>query len=283
MNNTQTQEHIRSWRLLTLAIVLMTLTSGFGQTESIPKDRTASNDMLISSLPNTKATRNIWRDRTSLPEKDHSTENQSKKKLQDTLSKLKSLRFSGLEEPAPQATSQVSAQADPNIIPESTPQRPVIIITTPEPKAVSDSPNSAPTPNSKLTKETTDATIKLAQSPEKLQKPESLGQILFQGKAYSEAALCYEEALKRLNIESLAGSEDKEWLLFQIGNCYQQSDPQKAMRIYKQLILEYPHSLWSELVRVKGQWITWELRDKPKLLVNEVKTRAGNKRRTIQN
>jgi tetratricopeptide (TPR) repeat protein len=276
MNSIQTHTHIRSWRLLTLTMVLMELSVGFGQAESTPADRTASNDMLLSNLPNTKATRNVWRDRTSPPKNDNK-ETQSKKKLQDTLNKLKSLRFAGLEESEALATAQTTGPKDAKVVPESTTQKQVIIIRTPAPKALPDSPNTVPIPNSELTKQTTDAMVKLAQSPEKLQKPESLGQILFQGQAFSEAALCYEEALKRLNIETLAGSEDKEWLLFQIGNCYKQSDPQKAMRIYKQLILEYPHSLWSELVRVKGQWITWELRDKPKTLVNEIKARASKK------
>ncbi len=276
MNRTQTHRHLRSWRLLTLAMILMGSSIGFGKAKPTPEDRTASNDMLLSNLPNTQTTRDIWRDRTSPPPK-HGPETQSRKKLQDTLNKLKSLRFADLEEPETLATAQTADQTDANIMPEPTVQKPIIIIRPPAPKAVADAISTVPAPNSRLTKQTTDALTKLAQSPKKLQKPESLGQILFQGKAYSEAALCYEEALKRLNIESLAGSEDKEWLLFQIGNCYPQSDPQKAMRIYKQLILEYPHSLWSELVRVKGQWITWELRDKPKTLVNEIKARANKK------
>jgi hypothetical protein len=53
------------------------------------------------------------------------------------------------------------------------------------------------------------------------------------------------------------------------------------MRIYKQLISEYPHSLWAELVKVKGQWITWEIRDKPKALISEIKRQMNDRNKPI--
>ncbi len=79
----------------------------------------------------------------------------------------------------------------------------------------------------------------------------------------------------------MAPTENKAWLLFQIGNCLQPSDLDKAMRIYKQLISEYPHSLWAELVKVKGQWITWEIRDKPKALISEIKRQMNDRNKPI--
>ena len=113
--------------------------------------------------------------------------------------------------------------------------------------------------------------LQLTQSPDKLRKPEVLAEILYHGKAYAEAALCYREAYDRLSRQTLAPSEDKAWYLFQLGNCLQHTNQKEAMDIIKQLISEYPHSLWSEMVRIKGQCITWEINDKPKELIQEVK------------
>ncbi|MCP4449941.1 MAG: hypothetical protein GY809_00650, partial [Planctomycetes bacterium] len=166
-----------------------------------------------------------------------------------------------------------------NTSPQSPDNRSVIIIKTVAPAPVPEAPNNVAPSSSALTEETTEALRLLAKSPEKLRRPEALGQILFQGKAWLEAGLCYEESLKRLNSQSTAPSDDKAWLLLQIGNCLQHSDPEGAMRIYKQLISDYPLSLWSELVRVKGQWITWELRTDPQTLISDIKTETLRKTR----
>jgi tetratricopeptide (TPR) repeat protein len=254
------------WTWLTVCLCPLAL----GQPEQTSPTRVSANDMVLANLPNTESTRSIWRDRTSMSPAD-GQDMQSKKKLQDTLRKLKSLQFTDLSEPEVQAAPQKSDEPGANTTPQLPDTRPVIFVRTVAPD-VPEAPNDVAQSESTLTEETTEALRVLAQSPEKLRRPEALGQILFQGKAWLEAGLCYEESLKRLNAKSMAPSEDKAWLLLQIGNCLQQSDPERAMRIYKQLISEYPHSLWSELVRVKGQWITWELRDKPKTLISEIKT-----------
>ncbi|NQV34736.1 MAG: tetratricopeptide repeat protein, partial [Phycisphaeraceae bacterium] len=197
--------------------------------------------------------------------------------LQETLKKLKSIRFADHGELETSTTTQEPNQSSTNTQPRSAANKPVIIIKTLPPKAMPDSPNNVPMSAATLTKETTEALRLLTQSLEKLPKPDLLGQILFRSKAWSEAGLCYEESLKRLNAISVAPSEDKAWLLLQIGNCLQRSEPEEAVVIFKQLINDYPNSLWSELVRVKGQCITDELRDKPKMLINEIRANTSQK------
>ena len=276
MNSHQPYLCVRPWRLWTLLIVCLCPPLVSGQAERTPKNLASANDMQLANLPKTESARSAWRDRTSLPSQ-NSQDAQSKKRLQETLRKLKSLRFTDDAESEFMARTQEPNQPGTETKPQSTTDKPVIIIRTLPPTAGPESPKDAPRSDSTLTKETTETLRLRAQSPEKLHKPELLGQILFRGKAWPEARLCYEESLKRLNSKSIAPSEDKAWLLLQIGNCLQQSDPEKAMTIYKQLIKEYPNSLWSELVRVKGQWITWELRDKPKTLISEIKAKASDK------
>jgi tetratricopeptide (TPR) repeat protein len=276
MNSHQPYLCARPWRLWTLLIVCLCPPIVSGQTERTPKNLASANDMQLAGLPKTESARSVWRDRTSLPAQ-NSQDARSKKRLQETLRKLKSLRFTDDAESEFMAITQEPNQPGTETKPRSTTDKPLIIIRTPPPSTVPAPPKDESLANSALTKETTEALRLRAQSPEKLHKPELLGQILFRAKAWPEAKLCYEESLKRLNSKSVAPSEDKAWLLLQIGNCLQQSDPQKAVTTYKQLIKEYPNSLWSELVRVKDQCITWELRDKPKTLISEIKAKTSDK------
>jgi tetratricopeptide (TPR) repeat protein len=270
MNSHQPYPCVRLWRLWTLLIVCVCPPLVLGQATRTPGDLASANDLRLANLPKTEAARNAWRDRTRLSS-DNNRDAESKKKLQETLKQLKSLRFTDEAESELLTTTRAAAEPDTDTAPQRAVNKPVIIIRTQPPKATPEFPNNVPPSNATLTKQTAEALHLLAQSPEKLPKPELLGQILLRSKAYAEAALCYQESLKRLNAKSVAPSEDKAWLLLQIGNCLQQTDPKKATTIYKQLISEYPHSLWSELVRVKTQWIIWELRDKPKTLINDIK------------
>ena len=276
MNSHQPYPCVRPWRLWTLLMVCLCPPVALGQTEHTPASLASANDLRLAELPKTESARDAWRDRISSPLQNNQ-DAQSKQKLQETLKKLKSIRFADLEESETPTTTGEPSQSSTSTQPRSAANKPVIIINPLPPKAMPDSPNNVPMSNARLTEETTEALRLLALSPEKFPKPELLGQILLRGKAWSEAGLCYEESLKRLNAASVAPSQDKAWLLLQIGNCLQRSDPQKAVTIYKQLITEYPNSLWSELVRVKGQWITWELRDKPQTLINEIKASTSQK------
>jgi tetratricopeptide (TPR) repeat protein len=270
MNSHQPYPCVRLWRLWTLLIVCVCPTLVLGQATRTPGDLASANDLRLANLPKTEAARNAWRDRTRLSSDDN-RDAESKKKLQETLKQLKSLRFTDEAESELLTTTRAATEPDTDTAPQRAANKPVIIIRTQPPKAAPAFPNNVPPSNATLTKQTAEALHLLAQSPEKLPKPELLGQILLRSKVYTEAALCYQESLKRLNAKTVAPSEDKAWLLLQIGNCLQQTDPKKATTIYKQLISEYPHSLWSELVRVKTQWIIWELRDKPKTLISDIK------------
>lgn len=276
MNRTHTYSPARLRRLLTLLIACGCPLIVSGQIESVSNTQASNNDLLLTELPKTESARTVWRERASLSSM--SPEDvQSRKRLQETLKRLKAIRFPDLAEPAVQTEPREPNEAVPGTSGQSSKDKKVVIVRTVLPQTTPEAPNNVPDPNSSLTKETTEALKVLAQSPETLQKPEFLGKILFQGQAWPQAKLCYEEALRRLNAKSVAPSEDKAWLLLQIGNCLQRTDPQEAMTIFKQLISEYPHSLWSEVVRVKGQWITWELRDKPKALISEVKAKTAQK------
>jgi tetratricopeptide (TPR) repeat protein len=245
----------------------------YAQPEPVPTGQGSPNDLILTDLPKTESALKTWRDRVSAARAtDKDTESQ--KKLQETLNRLRAVRFADPQRSETQITAPSGNSPVADVPPQTQDNKPIIIVRTSEPRKLPDSPNSVPEGSSGLTRQTAEALTLLAQSPEKILNPEAMADILFQSKTFPQAALYYEESLKRLNKKTMAPSEDKAWLLFQIGNSLQESDPEKAMIMYKQLISEHPHSLWAELVRIKGQCITWELREKPKALISEIKERV---------
>jgi TolA-binding protein len=98
-----------------------------------------------------------------------------------------------------------------------------------------------------------------------------LAEILFNSNHLKEAAKCYQQALDRITANETDRFADKEWLLFQIGNCLRNTDRQAAMQIYSQLIAEYPDSPWVDLANAKSKLIDWYLKDKPDALIKEYK------------
>ncbi len=109
----------------------------------------------------------------------------------------------------------------------------------------------------------------LLQDPNQLKTPFELGEMLFRGGYLKQAALCYREALKRIEPNDEKSFEHKAWMLLQTANCLQHSDPQASLKIYGQLITEYPDCPWTEPAKAKVGLINWRLKDKPLTLINE--------------
>lgn len=114
-------------------------------------------------------------------------------------------------------------------------------------------------------------TIKnLSQHPQQVSSPFQLAEILYLSGRLKEAAAFYQEALNRSTPDGSAKSaEERAWILFQIGSCLRESNQQNAMKAYRQLISEYPDSLWAEFARSFEKLIDWYQKDKPRELVAE--------------
>ena len=114
-------------------------------------------------------------------------------------------------------------------------------------------------------------TIKnLSQHPQQVSSPFQLAEILYLSGRLKEAAAFYQEALNRSTPDGSAKSaEERAWILFQIGSCLRESNQQSAMKAYRQLISEYPDSLWAEFARSFEKLIDWYQKDKPRELVAE--------------
>jgi tetratricopeptide (TPR) repeat protein len=127
---------------------------------------------------------------------------------------------------------------------------------------------SSPT-NGIIANQTLQKIKKLSLNPSDLKNPFEMGETLFLSGYLQEAAIFYQEALIRRSVDDTDSS--RAWILFQIGNCLRNYDRPTAIRMYGQLIAEYPNSIWKELAEVRRSLLAWYLKEEPHKLVNEYK------------
>lgn len=131
-------------------------------------------------------------------------------------------------------------------------------------------------PYEPITAQTLQIIAGLSENPEKLDNPFELGEILFLGGNLKEAAVFYQEVLKREDTDDAGSSQDRAWVLFQIGNCLRGIDLLTAAKTYGQLIREYPNSPWTEMATAQAKLIDWYLKDKPHELIAGLENTGSN-------
>jgi len=109
----------------------------------------------------------------------------------------------------------------------------------------------------------------LAQHPDQLNNPFELGEVLFLSGHLKEADVFYQIALNLRSADEAGSAQDGAWILFQIGNCLRDDDPPTAMKMYRELITEYPDSPWTDLAKAQDKLIDWYQKDKPRMLITE--------------
>lgn len=160
--------------------------------------------------------------------------------------------------------------AAPVALPTTEPNNTSVNITVPkkEKKEDAEEIESKPTHTS-ITEKTLQILRSLTQNPEKIDNCFELGEILFTNGSLKEAAVFYQEALMCTDPNDPVMATDRAWLLFQIGNCLRNEDMDEAAKTYRQLIMEYPNSLWSELAQVQSQFIAWYQTNEPQKLTSK--------------
>jgi tetratricopeptide (TPR) repeat protein len=169
----------------------------------------------------------------------------------------------------PQQVTEIVAS--PVSVPTTEPNNTTVNITVPkEEEKKEDNEEIEPKPkHTSITEETLKTLRSLTQNPEKIENCFELGEILFVNGNLKEAVVFYQEALTCTDPNDPARADDRAWLLFQIGNCMRNEDMDEAGKTYKQLIMEYPNSLWSELAQVQSQFIAWYQTNEPQNLISE--------------
>ncbi|MHC4387103.1 MAG: tetratricopeptide repeat protein [Planctomycetota bacterium] len=109
----------------------------------------------------------------------------------------------------------------------------------------------------------------LLRHPDRLDNPFELAEVLFLSGHVKEAALAYKEALNRRSPNQPDLTNDRAWILLQIGNCLRYDNMPAAAQSYKKLITEYPDSPWCDLAKAQYKLIEWHLEDEPQTLTAE--------------
>jgi len=107
----------------------------------------------------------------------------------------------------------------------------------------------------------------MVRNPNQVHDPLEMAELLFLSGRTAEAAVFYEKALALIPADDLASSEDRAWILFQLGNCLRETDMSKARDTYMKLISQYPSSPWTELAKAYGRFINWYQTAKPDQLM----------------
>jgi len=250
----------------------------FGTAEnSQPQDFNKPNgaDWLIAKTPKTDLARNIWRDRISVPQSPE--ENNTKDQLQQLIKRIRAIEF---KTPEPVHESVVAASPRATGVEPVSQVEPYLIKVGPTDQNTIDARQMAASPPkpqlAMVAQETLNILAQRLQKPELLKNPFELAEILSNAGYLKEAAVCYSQALARIDPNLPDPTEKKAWILLQIGNCLRKDDPQKALEAYLRLINEHAGSLWTDLAKAQSSLISWYQQDKPKTLIEESRPKPAD-------
>ena len=87
--------------------------------------------------------------------------------------------------------------------------------------------------------------------PNSIGNPFELAEILFKSGKQVQAGICYKQALKVLPADDPNFATERAWILFQIGNCFKDEDPNTARESYTELIRTHSNSPWAEIAKAR--------------------------------
>ncbi len=207
--------------------------------------------------PNNDFIRQLWRAELSVAkdEKDKGTKNELKRIIEQ----IRSIKFESRKEIfGPVIVPEAVRIDEPNEAVSETKEQEKNQI---EPKL----------PYEPITDKTLQLLKNLSQHLDNLRNSFELGETLFLSGNLKEAAIFYGEALKRKSPDDVGPAQDRDWILFQIGNCLRNDDPPTAIKMYGQLIIEHPNSPWKELAEARRKLLDWYQKDEPHKLIAEHK------------
>jgi tetratricopeptide (TPR) repeat protein len=206
--------------------------------------------------PNNEFRRQLWRAELSIAkgQKDKIAKNELKRMIEQ----IRSIKF--------EPQKEIFEPIIPEVVPIDEPNE--AVSETKEQKKKEIEPKL---PYEPITDQTLQLLKNLSQHLDNLSNSFELGETLFLSENLKEAAVFYQEALKRKSPDDIGSARDRPWILFQIGNCLRNDDPTTAIKIYGQLIIEYPNSPWKELAEARSKLLDWYQKDEPHKLIAEYK------------
>ena len=111
----------------------------------------------------------------------------------------------------------------------------------------------------------------MLKDPNTIANPLELAEVLFRSGLAGPAGLCYKRALVSIGADDPNMANERAWILFQIGNCLQDDDPNASKESYADLIRTHPDSPWAEIAKSRHALIEWNQQDQPRKLIEELK------------
>jgi tetratricopeptide (TPR) repeat protein len=208
-------------------------------------EKTAAAERPLAS----DVTRKLWRSRVLAPEQTDDAQTQIA--LNELVHKVRSVKF----ETKGQAPSAVATF----VMPEPADNRPNAAPAREKAaeQAVQPAVAASVTPEGPLPAEAAEALKHVLADPNQAGDPLELAELLYLTGRVSEAAILYRKALDLTTDKESAASEDRAWILLQLGNCLRDTDRARAKDMYAKLIAEHADSPWVELAKAHSQLITW--------------------------
>ncbi len=205
--------------------------------------------------------------RKSPPVQSH--DNSKSNELRQIIEQVRSVKFEKYhgESVEPQQPAQQNADTAPAV-----PFQPTVAAlpdeTEPQPLASSAATHPAGESTSNLTLLIIEEQLK---DPNQITNPFELAEILFRSGRLVQAGLCYKQALNIMPTDDPNLGTERAWILFQIGNCLKDEDPNTARESYSELIRTHPDSPWTEIAKIRYGLIEWSQQEKPVELIQQLK------------
>ena len=219
----------------------------------------------------TGPSRQLWQARISIAKNE--TQNESREKLKQAIAELNNIKLempktNKSAEPVEPAATAEANEIKPQIKNE---KKPLTIV---KPEKIEIAIIKEPLDYEPISAQTLKIIEDLSQEPQLAKKPFELAEVLFHCGHLEQAAIFYQQALDNKTDKTDDGSysaKDKAWMLFQTGNCLKKSDPEKALKMYRELITEFPDSPWTDAAKVQDKLINLCQRENPAGLVGKCK------------
>ncbi|MBI5723541.1 MAG: hypothetical protein HZA50_06255 [Planctomycetes bacterium] len=99
--------------------------------------------------------------------------------------------------------------------------------------------------------------------PEIFKSPLALADRLFSEGRRDLAAIFYDQAARQIR------AADKDWAIYQLGNCLRDADPVGARKAYKRVSDEHPDSPWKPMADRQVEMIDWDQTNKPRQMLEK--------------
>ncbi|MGD9109433.1 MAG: hypothetical protein PVG93_00700 [Phycisphaerales bacterium] len=233
--------------------------------ELLSQENTADNNNII--IP---ADHNLIEAQIAVPFTD--AKNKTSSTLQQMIERVRSIRFEPTEE-----SSEPVLEEEPTITPETeafdnnesnpdTAQQQQ----TPPPKVEQQQASS----NDIINKEILNQVELLTEQPEQAKNPLLLAEVLALSGHHKQAAIMYNEALKRLTEGQSLSIHDKAWLLLQTASSQKTYEAKQALKTYADLLeqCQGSGSPWVFVAQAESDVLNWLQAEKPQELIELCKS-----------